>query len=506
MRPHLEAVAGSGLAAGPVATPSDGSKAGRVRIYDAIAKRRAEWQQRNAYYYDEVTRLVSGLVLPESRVLEIGCGLGDLLAAVRPTRGVGIEISARMVEQACARHPELEFCAADAEVAELPDGPFDYVILSDAIGHLDDVQRMLERLRPLLTPQSRVVITYYNFLWQPMLDLAELVGRKTPWPEQNWLSTTDIQHLLVLSGYRVLRHGVDLLLPTKIPGIAPLLNRFVSKLPVARHLALVNYFVARPAAEAEGPSEEPGVTVVCPCKNERGNVDAAIRRTPKMGARTELLFVDGSSTDGTPEAIEAAIADYSGPLSIRLLSQAGGVGKGAAVRQGFDAAENEILMILDADLTVAPEDLPKFYEALVTRQGDLINGVRLVYPMEGQAMRFLNLLGNKFFSLLLSWAMEQPIKDALCGTKVLYRADYERVADNRAFFGDFDPFGDFDLLFGAARLNMEICDMPIRYRARTYGETKISRFQHGWLLLKMSLFGLTKLRGYDLARGWKPLA
>jgi glycosyltransferase involved in cell wall biosynthesis len=213
-----------------------------------------------------------------------------------------------------------------------------------------------------------------------------------------------------------------------------------------------------------------------------------------MGPGTELIFVDGNSSDGTVEEIETVIREYKGPLTLRYIPQGDGKGKGDAVRKGFAAAKNDVLMILDSDLTVPPEDLPKFYRALVQQKGEFINGVRLVYPMEGEAMRFLNLLGNKFFSLALSWVLEQPIKDSLCGTKVLYRSDYDRIAAHRAYFGDFDPFGDFDLLFGAARLNMRIVDLPVRYRARTYGETKIDRFAHGWLLLKMTGFGFAKLR------------
>jgi glycosyltransferase involved in cell wall biosynthesis len=242
------------------------------------------------------------------------------------------------------------------------------------------------------------------------------------------------------------------------------------------------------------PETLPSVTVICPCRNEKGNIRQAVERTPLMGPATELIFVDGNSTDGTVEEIQSVIREYHGPLQLRYLPQGDGKGKGDAVRKGFAVAHNDILMILDSDLTVPPEDLPRFYRALVLNKGDFINGVRLIYPMEGEAMRFLNLLGNKFFSVALSWVLEQPIKDSLCGTKVLHRRDYETIAANRGFFGEFDPFGDFDLLFGAARLNMKIVDMPVRYRARTYGDTKISRFSHGWLLLKMTAFGFKKLR------------
>jgi SAM-dependent methyltransferase len=433
------------------------------------------------------------MVLPGSRVLEVGCGLGDLLAGLSASEAIGIDISPRMIEIARDRHPGLDLRVADVERGELPAGPFDAIVLSDVIGHLDDIQRALERLRPLLAPGGRMIVTYYNFVWEPVLKVAEQVGRKTPWPEQNWLSMKDIENLLYLSGFDVVRRGTDILLPLNVPILADLANRVGAKLPGAKQAALVDYFVARSAPEIEA-DPLPTVSVICPCKNEKGNIREAVARTPVMGPATELIFVDGNSTDGTREEIEAVIAEYRGPLTLRLVAQGDGKGKGDAVRKGFAAAKNDVLMILDSDLTVPPEDLPKFYRALVTGKGEFINGVRLVYPMEGEAMRFLNLLGNKFFSTALSWLLEQPIKDSLCGTKVLYRSDYEKIADNRAFFGDFDPFGDFDLLFGAARLNMKIVDLPVRYRARTYGDTKISRFSHGFLLLRMTAFGFRKLR------------
>jgi SAM-dependent methyltransferase len=465
----------------------------RLAAYDRIAEDRARFIEKNAYYAREVERLVKSLVASGSRVLEVGCGLGDLIASLDACHAVGIDVSPRMVELARARHPGLDVRVCDVEADPLPRGPFDYIVLSDVVGHLEDVQQALEALRPLLAHDGRLVVTYYNFLWEPVLKLAERMGRKTPWPSQNWLSMHDIANLLRLAGFDVMRQGTDVLLPVDVPVVSRFMNRWMARLPGASHLALVEYFVARPVPEAL-PRSLPSVSVICPCRNERGNIREAVERTPLMGERTELIFVDGSSTDGTVQEIEEAIQSYPGPLQLRLVHQGGGKGKGDAVRKGFAAATGEVLMILDADLTVPPEELPKFYRALVTGKGDLVNGVRLVYPMEDEAMRFLNLLGNKFFGLALSHVIEQPIKDSLCGTKVLSRKHYDRIAANRHVFGDFDPFGDFDLLFGAARLNLKIVDLPVRYRARTYGDTKISRFRHGWLLLRMTAFGLRRFR------------
>ncbi len=475
----------------------------RVARYDELAALRERKAGLRRYYLAQLRRLIGSFVMPDARVLEVGCGFGDLLASLPGSRRVGVDVSARMVDIARSRHPELDLHVADVEHDELPAGPYDVIVLSDVVGHLDDILVALERLVPLLAPGGRVVVTYYNFAWEPILRAAETAGLKEPWPEQNWLSMNDLANILTLADLEVVRQGTDVLVPVPVPGLSEVANRVGAKVPIVRGGALVQYFIAR-HVPARLPDALPSVSVICPCRNEKGNIREAVLRTPVMGSGTELIFVDGSSSDGTVEEIEAVIREHEAAqrtappgaprLSLSLVHQGDGKGKGDAVRKGFAAAKNDVLMILDSDLTVPPEDLPKFYRALVAGKGEFINGVRLVYPMEGEAMRFLNHLGNKFFSLALSWLLEQPIKDSLCGTKVLYRRAYDRIAQNRAFFGEFDPFGDFDLLFGAARLNMKIVDLPVRYRARTYGDTKISRFAHGFLLLKMTAFGFKKLR------------
>jgi len=465
----------------------------RLARYNLAGEAKYASKHRHRYYGTELERLVKSLVTPGSRVLEVGTSTGALLEAVGGPGSIGLNAAPRMVELLRERHAELDLRVLDVERDALPEGPFDAIVLSDAIGMFDDIQLALERLRPLLAPTGRLFVTYYNFVWEPALKLAERVGLKTRWPDQNWLSMTDIENLLYLAGYEVFRRGTDILMPVHLPGVSLFMNRVAGHLPVVRDASLVDYFVARAVAEPL-PERLPSVSVICPCRNEKGNIREAVLRTPLMGSATELIFVDGNSSDGTVEEIEAVMREYQGPLRLRLIPQGDGKGKGDAVRKGFAAAQHDVLMILDSDLTVPPEDLPKFYRALAMGKGDFINGVRLVYPMEGEAMRFLNLLGNKFFSSALSWLLEQPIKDSLCGTKVLYKSAYEQIARHRSFFGDFDPFGDFDLLFGAARLNLRIVDLPVRYRARTYGETKIDRFAHGWMLAKMTAFGFKKLR------------
>jgi SAM-dependent methyltransferase len=471
-------------------SPAGPDRGALIGYFDALAPRRESWIARNRYYHDQLTRMFSFFIPPGSTVLEIGSGVGQLLAALKPSRGVGIDISPEMVRLARARHPDLEFRVGDLERLELGE-TFDYVVISDLLGFVHDVQGGLEQLRKVCSPRTRVVLSYYNLLWEPILGFGEAVGLKAKQPVQNWLGPLDVENLLDLAGFEIIRRQPRMLIPKYVPLISTLFNRILVRLPLIQKFALTFISVARLKPRPAG--EACSVSVVIPARNERGNIEAAVQRTPAMGARTEIIFVEGNSGDATAAEIERVLKAYP-ERDIRFIPQGSGRGKGDAVRKGFAAASGDILMILDADLTVAPEELPKFYNSIVSGQGEFIHGSRLVYPMEKQAMRFLNILANKFFSVTFSYLLEQRFKDTLCGTKVLFKRDYEIIARNRQYFGDFDPFGDFDLIFGAAKLNLRIVEIPIHYYARTYGTTNISRFRHGWLLLKMSAFAMRKLK------------
>ncbi|MCE1253194.1 MAG: bifunctional class I SAM-dependent methyltransferase/glycosyltransferase family 2 protein [Anaerolineae bacterium] len=463
----------------------------RIHHWDTVAQNFKHWGQRGGYYRQRLQEVFATLIPSGQRVLEIGCSRGDLLAAMRPAYGVGIDFSAGMVKLAREAHPELTFIEADAHSFELNE-TFDYIILSDLLNDLWDVQLVLEQVKRWCTPHTRIILNAYSRLWEMPLLLASNLGLAKPRLYQNWLTVEDMTHLLNLSGFDVIRSWSEVLMPVRFPLIDSLCNRYLVKLGLFRWMAVTNFVVARPQPVLLEPKNPPVVTVVVPARNEAGNVEAIFARTPEMGAGTELVFVEGNSSDNTYETIQAAIQAH--PERRCQLFKQTGKGKGDAVRLGYQHAEGDVLMILDADLTVPPEDLPRFYHALANGQAEFVNGVRLVYPMEKEAMRFANLLGNKFFSLAFSWLLGQPVKDSLCGTKVLWKQDYLRVAANRHVFGDFDPFGDFDLLFGAARLNLKIVDLPIRYRERTYGSTNIQRWKHGVLLLRMVLFAANKIK------------
>jgi len=459
----------------------------RSAHWDRIARKRDTWRGMGRWYHHRLEEVYRFHVSPNQRILEIGCGTGGLLAALNPSRGVGIDFSEEMICRAGELHPELEFHQVDAHDLSSIQGPFDIIIFSDTVNDLWDVQRVFEQVHRLCIPRTRLIINFYSHLWQTPLNLAQGLNLAAPLQDQNWLTQEDIDNMLRLAGFETVRSSKEILWPLPLGGFA---NRFLVRLWPFRSFALSTLVIARP--EPYRRVEDPTVSVVVAARNEAGNIKSIFERLPQMGRETELIFVEGHSHDDTYATIEKEIPLH--PRTPSLLLRQSGIGKADAVRLGFEKAKGDILMILDADLTVPPEDLPRFYEALASGKGEFINGVRLVYPMEKEAMRSLNFIGNKFFSLAFSWLLGQPIKDTLCGTKVLWREDYEQIAANRSYFGDFDPFGDFDLIFGAAKLNSKIVDLPIRYRERTYGTTNISRWRHGLLLMRMVAFAARRIK------------
>jgi ubiquinone/menaquinone biosynthesis C-methylase UbiE len=452
------------------------------------------WRKFNAAYHEDDLKFMRFLIPPGKRVLELGCGTGDLLAALQPSYGVGIDFGAQTLARARERHPGLTFVLGDVEepaTLEGIEGPFDYIVIADTIGMFEDIDGTLHLIHKFCAPSTRIVISYYSHLWEPVLKTAEAVGLRRKQPKVNFIATTDFLNLMDLADFEVISREQRQLLPQRWFGLGPFINRFIAPLPGIRKLCLRAYLVGRPVRLF--PERKFSASILIPCRNERGNIENAVKRMPRFGSAQEILFVEGNSSDGTFEECERVRDAYKGQWDITVLKQ-DGKGKGDAVRKGFAAAKNDVLMILDADLTMPPEALPKYHAVIESGKADFVNGTRLIYPMENEAMRPLNFIANRFFAYMFSYLVNTRLTDTLCGTKVLMRKDYEALARERSYFGNFDPFGDFDLIFGAAKQNLKIIETPIHYKARTFGETQISRFRDGWLLLKMVWFAYRKLK------------
>jgi hypothetical protein len=457
------------------------SRQARRELQDGIAPKRDRWIERNRYYYDHIKRMLRFIVEPNKRVLEVRCQTGGLLASVEPSYGVGVEISQRLVDVAQKKHPSLNFICACPEDLALGE-KFDYVV----VGHIFDtvdILAALNRVRAHCTQDTRVLIVNYNHLWEPVLEVASSMGLRAPYVEPNWLSSEDVHRFLILSGFAPLRTHQMLLCPKYIPLISWFLNEFLAKLPGLRRLCMIQVIVARPKPVAHD-EDETSVSVIVPCRNEKGNIQPAVERIPDMGKHTEIIFCDDKSTDGTADEVRRMQELYPG-RDVRLLDGPG-ICKAENVWTGFRGAKGDVLMILDADLSVMPEELPLFFKALVGNTGEFVNGSRLVYPVPKTAMKFLNQAGNRVFGAVFSYLLGQRFKDTLCGTKVLWRKDWLRIEKGLGGWGIRDLWGDYELIFGGSKLHLEIVEMPVHYQERTYGVTKMTRvFWNGVRMLRI---------------------
>ena len=478
----------------PAPEPQSQRKRGLLRFFESSGGEQYRRGKFNAAYREYDWKFTRFLIPPGKRVLELGCGRGDLLAALEPSYGVGVDFSPKTIATAKSSHPDLNFVLGDAEdpaTLATIEGPFDYIVIADTIGMFEDIDGTLRLVHQHCAPSTRIIIAYYSHLWEPILRLAELLKLKSRQSEINYIATVDFLNLLDLADFEVISQEKRQLIPLRLLGIGPIINRYIAPLPGIRQLCLRTYIVGRPIRLF--PDRKFSASILIPCRNERGNIENAILRMPRFGSAQEVLFVEGNSSDGTFEECERVRDAYKDIWDITVLKQ-DGKGKGDVVRKGFAAAKHDVLMILDADLTMPPEALPKYHAVIESGKAEFVNGTRLIYPMEHEAMRPLNLIANRCFAYLFSYLVNTRLTDTLCGTKVLLRKDYETLARERDYFGNFDPFGDFDLIFGAAKQNLKIIETPIHYKARTFGETQISRFRDGWLLLKMVWFAYRKLK------------
>ncbi|MCC7050316.1 MAG: glycosyltransferase [Bacteroidia bacterium] len=457
---------------------------------EEITTRRKTWIKNNSYYYRQLINSLKFIIEPGAKILHIRCSVGFLLNELSPSLGVGVDDTQQQINEAKKSYPHLTFYNQSAEQFLPTNEVFDYVLIS-SIEDIVDIKAVLDSIKPNVNNRTRIIITHYNYLWNPLVKLAERLNMKLPQKLHNWISFNDLTNFLQLSGYEGVINRSFILIPFNIPIISYLVNRFFARLPFFNLFTMMRLTVARLVPETD--TNDYSVSIVIPCRNEAGNIEDAVTRIPKLGSNVEIIFGDDKSTDGTPEKVKEMMAKYP-EKNIRLVNSPG-ICKAYNVWTCFDAAKNDILMILDADLTVVPEELPYFYEAIAKHRGEFINGSRLVYPMHNNAMPFFNTLGNKFFSLAFTYILDTPIKDTLCGTKVIWRSDFEKVKKLRGTWGVDDRWGDYELIFGAAKQHLKIIDLPVHYYERVYGETKMTnRVKNGLVMLKMCRAALMKIK------------
>ncbi|HJX70458.1 MAG TPA: glycosyltransferase [Bacteroidales bacterium] len=462
--------------------------------YDRIAGKRKKYLNRNKYYHRSILKFFKMVIPKGASILELGCGTGDLIGKLESSHGVGVDISSDMIKLATEKYPQIHFICEDAERFETTE-KFDYVIVSGIVGTVENIQMLFERIQNWITTDSRVFVDFYNPLWYPLIKLGEKTGLKMPEKIRNWLSVDDIENFLYISGYQVIKRKYLMFFPKFIPIVTYILNKFIGNLPVIRRFSLNSVVIARTLKIKEN-ADERSCSVVITCRDEEGNIEGLVTRMPKMGKNTEIIFVEGHSRDNTVGRIQEMMTKYP-DKDIKLLKQKG-IGQGDAFRYGYDEAKGDFVIWLEADLTTPPEEAIHFWEAYINNTGEYMNGSRFIYKMEKSAMPLFNFLGNRFFGVLFTILLKQRFTDTLCGFKGISKRNYIRIREQINYFGDFDPFGDFELIFGAIRNNLKVAEIPVHYQPRQYGESKaygqsfFSFMKHAWLLLRMSCIAFRK--------------
>ncbi len=463
-------------------------------FYNSIATKRKKWLKRNRYYHRTLLKYYKTIVPENSTVLELGCGTGNLVGNLAPLYGVGVDISDEMIKIAKESYPSVEFICEDIETLSL-DKKFDYIIISGTLGTVKNIQLLLRNVLLFAIPDTRIMVDFYNPLWNPVIRLGQRTGLKMPELIKNWLSVDDIENFLYVSGYQVIKRKFMLLFPKNIPLLSFILNRFIGKLPLIRRFSFNQIVIARPDMPP-GKNDELTSSVVITCRDEEGNIEGLVTRIPQMGKHTEIIFVEGHSKDNTIGRIREMIKKYP-DKDIKLLKQKG-IGQGDAFRYGYDEAKGDLVIWLEADLTTPPEEAQLFWETFITGRGEYINGSRFIYKMQKSAMPLFNFLGNRFFGILFTILLKQRFTDTLCGFKAISKKNYLKIRKQIDYFGDFDPFGDFELIFGAIKNNLKVADIPVHYQPREYGESKayggsfLSFARHGFLLIRMSWIAFKK--------------
>ncbi|MBN2610991.1 MAG: glycosyltransferase [Bacteroidales bacterium] len=462
--------------------------------YNQLAVKRRRYLNRNSYYHKSILKFFRMVIPRGASVLELGCATGDLIGKLEPAYGVGIDISNMMIQLASEKYPQINFICDDAEKFDT-DKKFDYIIISGIVGTVGNIQILLEKAQKWMTTDTRVFIDFYNPLWYPLIKIGEKIGQKMPEKVKNWLSVDDIENFMYISGYQVIKRKYLMFFPKYIPLVSYILNKFIGNLPVIRRLSLNSVVIARPMKPKEDATEK-FCSVVITCRDEEGNIEGLVTRIPKMGKKTEIIFVEGHSRDNTVGKIQEMIAKYP-DKDIKMLKQKG-IGQGDAFRYGYDEAKGDFVIWLEADLTTPPEEAIHFWEAYINNTGEYVNGSRFIYKMEKSAMPLFNFLGNRFFGILFTSLLKQRFTDTLCGFKGISKKNYIKIRQQIDYFGDFDPFGDFELIFGAIKNNLKVAEIPVHYHPRQYGESKaygqsfFSFMKHAMLLLRMSFIAFRK--------------
>lgn len=460
-----------------------------INFLDQSIPTREKWIQRSGYYYRNLSRIISNAIASNASVCHVGCDSPYLLKSLPQAKGTGICMTEKQKVFCETTDPDHRYTTM-AQLQTLRE-KFDYIVIT-SLGYFFDVQEVFHQIQILCHFRTRIIIINCNLLWEPLFYLGEKLRLRMPQSarRQNMVPTHHVINLLSLSRFQLVKWSSHILVPYFIPLVSWFFNRILASSFPFRYLSSTDIIIARPQIT---PPEPVTCSVIVPCKNEKGNIESLVRRIPALADETEIVLVDDRSSDGTGEEMRRCQKTW--PDKKITVIEGPGISKGEAVRMGIEGAAGRLIAIFDADLAVLPEELPKCILPLLEGTADFVNTVRFVYPQQDGAMRWLNIAGNRGFSLLFTFLIRQRVSDTLCGTKVFWKEDYRNISGLKDYWLWRDRWGDFEQLLGASKLGLKIVEVPIHYAERTYGETKMkNRFQNGLHMLKLCLGGFIRLR------------
>lgn len=356
---------------------------------------------------------------------------------------------------------------------------YDCIVLSDMFEVNDDILGLLKLLKKNLNNDGTILLTSITPIWDGVLSILEMLNLKNKSKKRSYIHLNKLSAVLDTINFQITGKRTRQYFPFKLFYFGNIINNFLEIILYFFNFGIRSYFTIK---EIEDTAEKDVLskTIIVPAKNEEGNLNELINRIPYLGNNVEVIISCGISNDNTLGMAKSLKSDN---FIIKVIEQTS-KGKANAVWEACEQSSNDLIAILDADLSVDPEELSSFFELIETKKCDFVNGTRLIYSMEKGSMRFINNFGNRLFQYVVSKIIRLPLTDSLCGTKVFKKNLYEKIKKWQSVVKIKDPFGDFDLLFAAAYSSQKIVEYPIHYRARKYGTTQIRRFKDGFKLIK----------------------
>lgn len=449
----------------------------------AIARNLDFWKEKNWYYHNQLKQIFKDVIKENSKVLQIGYGLGDILAALYPKKGVSFDDDKDILAISRRRYPIFKFTDFNFNKNKVND-KFDYVIYPNSLEHFDDIQTVFENVYPALSRSSKVVVASVNPRWEQIFYILEKLKLKRPESSRNWLRIENIKNLLEVSGYKVIDSGFRIILPVSIPLISGIINKVIRNIKILSRFCVEQFVVAQ--KETFSINNNLSCSVVIPTYNQAELLEYCIESIPNVGKKMQIVVVDDASSDRTEQVMKSLSKKHH---NIKYIRNERPQGEEKSLKIGIESVDLDIILTYDAKMSIPSSELVRFYNVLASKRADFVSGMRFIYPLEGQRLRQLTIIGNIIFSYLYSLFLNQRVFDPLCSIKGFYKKNYSKIkiSNNNTLL---------DLLIKAAENKAKILEIPVHYSLESYLENKPHTLARLGILTKGVFYGIWRLKIY----------